>query len=164
MSEKVAVNKDASFYIQSDCCLSCGVPQKIAPELFGWSGEGCCINRQPNTKEELDKTVELLWAQEVGCIRYGGDDPIILQRLAELGITEHCDAPPPTGIKRAFRNHVTFKDVSGVEQIAPDLAERFRAHLQAAERKALEGFDTDTQEKYKYRFKQGKQGRDAVTF
>ena len=30
----------AGFYVEEGCCMSCGVPQSIAPELVGWREEG----------------------------------------------------------------------------------------------------------------------------
>ena len=27
------------FYVQETCCMSCGVPQPIAPDLAGWTSE-----------------------------------------------------------------------------------------------------------------------------
>src|SRR5450631_1889983 len=38
--EKPGVNSDiGNFYIQAQCCTSCGVPQAVAPGLVGWTDE-----------------------------------------------------------------------------------------------------------------------------
>src|SRR5215510_6489829 len=117
------------FYVRAGCCLSCGLPQQVQPDLFDWNERGGCrMKRQPKTKEELDGMVRLLWDQDVGCLRYGGDDPTILQRLAELGIAEQCDKAAPTA-RRVFRNHVSFNDSLGVKQTAHGLEKIFRAHI-----------------------------------
>src|SRR5262249_36487930 len=90
------------FYVRAGCCLSCGVPQQVQPDLFDRNEEGSCrMKRQPTTNEELDGMVRLFWAQDVGCLRYGGDDPTILRRLAELGLAEQCDRAVST-VRRVF--------------------------------------------------------------
>ena len=138
MNDERDVHQRGSFYVRRECCLTCGVPQRIAPELFGWNAEGLCfLLRQPSTKDELDQVVRVLWAQEVGCWRYGGDDPSFLKRLAELGIEEHCDIAPAPSIGRAFRNHVTFRVTSGVRPTAFELAEIFLTYLELQDRALL---------------------------
>ena len=29
-------SRNGDFYVQQGCCLSCGVPQEVAPTLVGW--------------------------------------------------------------------------------------------------------------------------------
>jgi hypothetical protein len=72
------------FYVQDTCCTSCGVPQSIAPDLVGWTDENlpqCYWLKQPQTADELDRAVKIIHTQELGCHRYSGSDPAILQRL-----------------------------------------------------------------------------------
>jgi hypothetical protein len=41
--------------MQEGCCMSCGVPQSIAPELGGWRDEeatSCYWIRQPESADE----------------------------------------------------------------------------------------------------------------
>jgi hypothetical protein len=79
--------------------MSCGVPQAIAPELVGWTEEAlpsCYWIRQPETAEEVERAIEIVHAQELGCHRYGGKNPAILGRLPR----EECDFFHP---ERAFR-------------------------------------------------------------
>jgi len=78
------------FYVQDTCCMSCGVPQAIAPDLVGWTNENltqCQWLKQPQTADELDRAIKIIHTQELGCHRYSGKDPAILQRLP----AEDCD-------------------------------------------------------------------------
>jgi hypothetical protein len=78
------------FYADAECCMGCGVPQSIAPELVGWT-EGkfasCYWKRQPVGGEELEAAIKILQTQELGCHRYAGCDPEILKKLPP----EECD-------------------------------------------------------------------------
>jgi hypothetical protein len=76
------------FYIQDSCCTGCGVPQSVAPDLVAWTNENQCYwIKQPQTADELDRAVKIFHTQELGCHRYSGNDPAILQRLP----AEDCD-------------------------------------------------------------------------
>src|SRR5580765_3820090 len=78
------------FYVEETCCMSCGVPQEIAPDLVGWTNEDrqqCYWVKQPQTTDELDRAIQVIHAQEIGCHRYSGSDPAILRRLP----AEDCD-------------------------------------------------------------------------
>ena len=68
----------------------------VAPDLFAWDEENSCkLLRQPKTKDEIDSAVRVIASQEVGCIRYGGDDPELLLRIVNPGAQEHCDIKIP---------------------------------------------------------------------
>ena len=78
------------FYVQAQCCTSCGVPQAVAPELVGWTNGNlsqCYWMKQPQTADELDRAIKVIQAQELGCHRYSGTNPAILERLPP----EDCD-------------------------------------------------------------------------
>jgi hypothetical protein len=53
--------------------------------------------------------LRVLAAQELGCVRYRGDDVSILRRLAEAGEGSQCDVPLPAGAVTVRRDHVSFK-------------------------------------------------------
>lgn len=90
-AEKVAVKSaTGDFYVQSQCCTSCGVPQSVAPDLVGWTNEAypqCYWIKQPQTSDELDRAVKIILSQELGCHRYAGADQAVLRRLS----AEDCD-------------------------------------------------------------------------
>jgi hypothetical protein len=53
------------FYVEETCCMSCGVTQEIAPDLVGWTNENlqqCCWVQQPQTKDELDRAIQIIHA------------------------------------------------------------------------------------------------------
>lgn len=78
------------FYVQAQCCTSCGVPQAVAPDLVGWTNDAypqCYWIKQPQTSDELDRAIKLIHSQELGCHRYSGTDQAILRRLP----AEDCD-------------------------------------------------------------------------
>jgi hypothetical protein len=96
------------FYVQDACCTSCGVPQAIAPDLVGWKNENltqCYWLKQPQTADELERTIKIIYTQELGCHRYGGKDPAILRRLP----AEDCDHLRPD----LKLNHAPYLSVSG---------------------------------------------------
>jgi hypothetical protein len=84
------------FYVENECCISCGVPQAVAPDLVGWTDDSemshCRWKKQPSTYGELQQAFAIFDGQEVGCHRYAGIDPEIQQRV---GI-ENCDYPLPS--------------------------------------------------------------------
>ncbi len=78
------------FYVQPGCCTSCGVPQSVAPDLVGWTNENhpqCYWIKQPENAAELNQAIKLFQTQELGCHRYSGNDPAVLQKLP----AEDCD-------------------------------------------------------------------------
>jgi len=80
------------FYVESGYCLGCGVPHVVAPDLVSWTDEKvphCFWKKQPETPEELERAVAVLEAQELGCHRYAGTDPAILNRVTPA----YCDYP-----------------------------------------------------------------------
>ena len=78
------------FYAEEGCCLSCGVPQAVAPDLVGWTDSDssqCYWIKQPGTPPELERALAVFDGQEVGCHRYAGRDPEIQFRVG----WENCD-------------------------------------------------------------------------
>jgi hypothetical protein len=71
-------------------CMSCGVPEDIAPSLLAPLSDGNCDTyfiRQPETEEEIDMACNAIKSCCVSALRYGGNDPEILAKLTE----EDCD-------------------------------------------------------------------------
>ena len=90
MSTTSAASPRGDFYVQEGCCTSCGVPQSIAPEFVGWTDKespSCHWIRQPESADELDRAIKIIHTQELGCHRYAGKDPAIVERLPR----EDCD-------------------------------------------------------------------------
>jgi hypothetical protein len=78
-------SRNGDFYVQQGCCLSCGVPQEVAPTLVGWrdnqNSTDCYWIRQPRTPDELEQAIKIIHAQELDCHRYAGTDPKVIRRL-----------------------------------------------------------------------------------
>jgi hypothetical protein len=59
---------NGDFYVEPDCCLLCGVPEDIAPEIFYTGEHHCSIIRQPCSPDEIDRTIRAMWSSEVDSI------------------------------------------------------------------------------------------------
>jgi hypothetical protein len=46
------------------------------PDLFGEGPEQCYVGKQPTGSTELARMLEILYTQELGCIRYGGSSAV----------------------------------------------------------------------------------------
>jgi hypothetical protein len=125
-------NAPGPFYVVDGCCTACDVPFAEAPGHFAYDGKHhCYVKRQPATKEELNRMLRAVWAAELQCIRYRGEDPDVRRRLGELGEPHLCDVAPPPSVRPVFRNHVTFDAAtSESDWIGPrDLAIAFQEYL-----------------------------------
>jgi|GEM_PF-513315 len=88
------LNAPGPFYVEKGCCTACDVPRLTAPDLFKYDDDQhCYVCRQPASADEMSQMVRTFVEQEFGCIRYGGSDPAIVQRIAENGDADFCDSP-----------------------------------------------------------------------
>lgn len=81
------------FYVENQCCISCGVPQMVAPDLIGWANDDrgvCYWKKQPETPDEMRQAFAIFDGQEAGCHRYAGHNPEIQRRVG----FENCDHAP----------------------------------------------------------------------
>ena len=80
-------NAPGDFYIELDCCITCGVMHAEAPSLFGWdtSNSHCYVAKQPGTACELDQMIDAFMCSDVNCLRYGGTHRRTIDRLLALG-------------------------------------------------------------------------------
>lgn len=73
-------------------------------------GDGhCFFARQPTTEDETSAAIRSVWASCCGAVRYGGDDPHVLIRLAELGNSSQCDRQAPAGHSQIARDWARFE-------------------------------------------------------
>jgi hypothetical protein len=86
------MNVEGDFYVEDGCCLTCGVPVDIAPDIFEYEEHSCYVKKQPITPDELERTLEVMNNQEVDCIHYKGTDREIVRRLVESGEGNNCDS------------------------------------------------------------------------
>jgi ferredoxin len=103
-----SMNTAGPFYVVDGCCTACGVPEATAPEMFAYdSATHCYVRRQPMSDDEVERALQVIRGQELGCVRYRGADPAILRRLAEAGESAACDYPA-IGVEPILRNVVRF--------------------------------------------------------
>lgn len=94
------LNAAGPFYSVEDGCITCLAPQCAAPNLIGLyddpSGTNarshCFFKKQPQTQEEVDEAISAMAVSCVENLRYGGTDPVILNRLCQIGFRHLCDA------------------------------------------------------------------------
>lgn len=81
------------FFIGCNECTSMGVCQAEVPGLIEWSQQSQTseVVRQPETPAELNQMINAITVCAMDAVRYGGHDPEILSKLANL----------PTGDPRA---------------------------------------------------------------
>jgi hypothetical protein len=83
------------FYVVNGECVTCGAPHAVAPDLIGWAtGPGyshCIWKKQPETELELAQAFDAFAASCVGCYRYAGNDPAVIERIG----AEYCDRAFP---------------------------------------------------------------------
>ncbi len=94
-------NAPGPFYVENGYCFMCGNAPYEAPELMvpPLESDGvdahCYFRRQPETDEEVQQAIYAMFVSEAWSIRYGGDDPAILQHLSDHGLSSLCDQPVP---------------------------------------------------------------------
>lgn len=103
-SPEGAVADPGDFYVEADCCILCGVPEEIAPEIFETGDDHCFVKRQPCSQEEVDRAIRAMWSGEVDCIRYRGRDGGVLDRIARAGMIGQADHPEGTNAPLTFRD------------------------------------------------------------
>lgn len=115
-----SLNVIGPFYVEDGCCTACGVPRWVAPDLFGDGDDiHCFVKRQPDKPDEIDAMMNVMAAQDLGCIRYSGSDQLLLRRLAENGGSAQCDVAPPADAVPLRRDHVVFSVKPGPEPWTP---------------------------------------------
>lgn len=95
--KRVPENAPGDFYVEADQCMHCCLPHGEAPELMNDPSvyfRECYFRRQPKTAEEVERAIQAIWVSELDCLRYGGTDPKIIQRLHQLGKGGCCDQKP----------------------------------------------------------------------
>jgi hypothetical protein len=101
-------NAPGDFYVEDGCCMSCGVADATAPELFAWDDNHCFVARQPVTAREFENMLEAMRVAEVECVRYRGQAPDIVRSVVEYGQGHLLDVAPPSHLREVVRSHVTF--------------------------------------------------------
>ena len=89
-NERFPKNAPGPFYVVNDQCITCMAPEYEAPDLMGFDEEAnhCYFKKQPSTPEELGRAARAVWASCCGAVKYGGDDPKVKRKIAEVYIEE----------------------------------------------------------------------------
>ena len=83
------------FYVENQCCTSCGVPIHIAPNLIAEDESGHCYwKKQPSNRDELEQAIAVLRGQELGCHHYRGTDTSVLVQIEAMQ-----NAPRKSGLR-----------------------------------------------------------------
>lgn len=88
-------NAPGSFYTTGEC-LSCGVPEAMAPDLLAPLGDensDTYFVKQPSTPEEIERACRAVEVCCVDALRYGGKSPKVIMRLGNNPVC--CDHPLP---------------------------------------------------------------------
>lgn len=133
-----AVPDQGDFYVEPDCCLLCGVPEDVAPEVFRTGDDHCSIVRQPCSRDDIDRTIRAMWSSEVDCVRYRGRDPAMLERLARAGMASQADHGDPFASPIHLRDQVSFEMPQGGGLLdAAQVAKAFREGMRTKGNKVL---------------------------
>ncbi|MDC7684970.1 hypothetical protein PQU92_16925 [Asticcacaulis sp. BYS171W] len=112
MIKRYPKNVPGDFYVEDGCCMSCGVPESEAGDMFEWDEletyVHCYVRRQPETPSDTEKMLNVVWNAEVECIRYAGSDPEIIRRLVQSGEGSVCDDNLRHQYRAEARDEVLF--------------------------------------------------------
>lgn len=123
-------NVVGDFYVEDGCCITCLVPEFYAPSLMGFdeNESHCFVAKQPTNQNEVYQIIKATWAAEVQCIRYAGQNPQIISRLAEAGVADVCDQKQLIqNINLLLRNHATFEYPEIQSEL--EVAHQFREYI-----------------------------------
>src|SRR5688500_1116509 len=81
----------SGLYVDTTCCITCGIPWTYAPDIFREGEHSCLVARQPSGATELRRTLRVFRHQELTCVRYGGRNPRVLHILRRVNCAATCD-------------------------------------------------------------------------
>jgi hypothetical protein len=92
-------NAPGDFYVEEDLCITCRCPESVAPDLIGFyedpSQTGreshCYFKKQPQTAEEMYRTIQAMVHSCCGAYHYAGSSPEVKQALRAKGCDEAID-------------------------------------------------------------------------
>ena len=80
-----------------------------SPHLIGWATtseyQHCIWKKQPETVEEMEQALAAFDASEIGCYRYAGGDPVIMERIGR----DFCDHPPSVPVEVSSQSSPEFR-------------------------------------------------------
>jgi hypothetical protein len=84
--ERFPKNAPGPFHVANGECIICLAPEREAPDLMGFDEEAnhCFFKKQPSTPEEFERAARGAWVSCCEAVRYSGNDPKVLRRIAGL--------------------------------------------------------------------------------
>jgi hypothetical protein len=79
--------RSADFYIIEELCLTCRVPEAVAPTLIGFHDDAdagkshCYLKKQPSNAREVELAVKAVELCCCGAYGYRGTDPAVRRKL-----------------------------------------------------------------------------------
>ena len=89
-------NAPGPFYVVEDSCITCEAPESEAPDLMSHDAPDyphnshCYFKKQPETPAELDRAIMAVRVSCCGAVRYAGNNPNVLVRLAGSPSSPEC--------------------------------------------------------------------------
>ena len=79
-------------------CMSCGLPEHVAPDLLAkWDDTNTAAEtffvKQPASADEVERACDAIEVCCIGALRYGGTDPRIIARISR-DKPDCCDHRP----------------------------------------------------------------------
>ncbi len=102
----------SEMYVDAQCCSSCGIPWSVAPDLFEERNQACFVRRQPRTVPELRRALRVFMTQDLGCVRYRGNDRRVVSLLTKVGCRTHCDEPDQRALPVAVASSTAVRPAS----------------------------------------------------
>lgn len=123
--ERTPLNAPGPFYVAKDQCITCMAPEAEAPSLMAFDEErsSCYFRRQPESPDETYRAMRACWVSCCGAVRYGGSDPDVIARLANIGLASQIDLPVKEPVHRVVRDRATFEydATASPKELAADL-------------------------------------------
>ena len=88
------LNAPGDFYVESNECITCTMPELEAPSLIGSDesgGDHCFFKRQPRSVEEENLAIDALDVSCCGALRYSGKNKRIIRILVERNLADRID-------------------------------------------------------------------------
>jgi hypothetical protein len=140
-------NAPGGFYIENECCMTCGVMHEVAGDLFAWDerkdgSSHCYVRRQPQNWSELLLMLKAMETSELSCVRYGGNDDVTIRLLLQERWGAQLDPQTPSEAGFPVRNCVTFTANSPTRKAEQVVAE-FQTYLRRRYTNAVKSASVD---------------------
>jgi len=118
------LNAPGPFFVENGECISCGVPEHVAPDLIGhdyYRGDEssyghCYFKKQPETPGEIERAILAVNSSCCGALLYGGDDRKIKWQCSNsiapsTGIHGPISLEPEPAFNKLFQSPVSKPDL-----------------------------------------------------